>query len=313
MTRAGRIARFLNHVFPPAVYVPSSLASFASFYLSLQAFAGTAPLRLGWRALAGAATVLLFGLLLRLYDELKDIESDLRLGRSGDPRFKDRPIVKGQVHVDDIIALRWGVTVVLLAINLPLGFPWPSLAFVIVFVLTWLSFRWYFVPAISKSLLLAFLSHNPLALAIAGYVIALYCSDFGTGGLTPWVYPLLGAAWFPVAAWETSRKIRTPSDETDYQTYSKVLGWKAAPFVPAAFLLLSVVSYGLVARGAGLGPAYPAAVALSAAIGVAACLRFRAAPRSNWANLRPFVEAHAVVATVGLVVALVLRWGIVFH
>jgi hypothetical protein len=34
--------------------------------------------------------------------------------------------------------------------------------------------------------------------------------------------------WLPFAAWELSRKIRVPEDETSYRTYSKVLGWKVA-------------------------------------------------------------------------------------
>jgi 4-hydroxybenzoate polyprenyltransferase len=309
-SRGRRIARFFGHMFPPAVYVPSSLANFAAIYFSLQAFASEAPLRVGWRALGGATTVLLFTLLLRLYDELKDVESDLRLGRAGDPRFKDRPVVTGAIRVEDLVALRWGTTLALVAINLPLGFPWPFVAFVALFALTWLSFKWFFTPAISRSLLLAFVTHNPLTLAVAGYVIAVYCRDFGADRLTVWTLPLLGAAWFPIAAWETSRKIRPPSEETAYQTYSQVLGWKIAPFLPAGFLLLSATSYLLVARAAGLGIIYPAAVVVSAALAIAACLRFRFAPSAKSAHLRPYVELHAVVASVGLAVALGLRLGI---
>jgi hypothetical protein len=161
-------------------------------------------------------------------------------------------------------------------------------------------------------LLLAFATHNPLTPAIAGYVIAVYCRDFGAGHLTAWTLPLLGAAWFPLAAWETSRKIRPPSEETDYQTYSRVLGWKAAPFLPASFLVLSVASQVLVARGAGLGIVYPAAVVISGALGIVACLRFRLTPSARTARLRPYAELHAVVGTVGLSVALCLRWGIAF-
>src|SRR5205807_943508 len=96
-----------------------------------------------------------------------------------------------------------------------------------------------FCPAISKKLVLAFATHNPLALAVSGYVVAVFVRDFGAAALTGWTGPLMVALWAPVAAWETARKVRVPADETEYETYSKALGWKAAALVPAAFMALA--------------------------------------------------------------------------
>src|SRR5262249_55168944 len=146
---------------------------------ALDALDGRAPLRPGWRALAGGASVLLFSLLMRVYDELKDVETDLRLGKAGDPRYKDRAVVTGRGLVEDIVALRWGATALLVAINaawVVLGRWLPLAAFAGVFALTWLSFRWFFWPRISKNVLLAFVTHNPISLAISGYAVAVQAS-----------------------------------------------------------------------------------------------------------------------------------------
>src|SRR4051812_19154918 len=70
-------------MFPPAIAIPATLASFAAVWFALHALAGVRPIHLGWRAAVAALTVVLFSLLLRVYDELKDVETDLRLGRAG--------------------------------------------------------------------------------------------------------------------------------------------------------------------------------------------------------------------------------------
>jgi hypothetical protein len=312
-TRLGRLADYLAQLFPPALYVPSGIASFLSVYFALQALAAPGPLRLTWRACVGAATVVLLTLLMRVYDELKDVDSDVRLGQAGDPKYRERCVVTGHVRVEDLRALRWWVSGVLVALNLLHGPSLPLLAFAGVFLLLWLSFRWFFWPAIQRSLLLAFITHNPIALAFAGYVVAVAVADFGTGVLTPTLLPLLLASWLPISAWETSRKVRHAPDETAYQTYSQVLGWKVAAWLPAFFVLAATTCHLVVASAAGLGPAFPVVAGLAALLAVGACARFRLAPSTASANLRPFVEVHVVAVTVGLPLALALargvRWG----
>ena len=65
--------------------------------------------------------------------------------------------------------------------------------------------------------------------------MALFADTFGADRLTR-PCPVARRAVAALAAWETSRKIRAPEDETSYRTYSRVLGWKVAPFLPATFL-----------------------------------------------------------------------------
>src|SRR4051812_23834949 len=103
-TRVGRLAEYVNVMFQPALLAPAAVANFLGIDLTLRALAGVTPLQLTWRSALGAATVFLFSLLFRVQDELKDVEADLRLGKAGDPRYKDRPIVTGRVQVDDLVA-----------------------------------------------------------------------------------------------------------------------------------------------------------------------------------------------------------------
>jgi 4-hydroxybenzoate polyprenyltransferase len=302
----------MGEMFPPAVQVPGGIAAFAALYFTLQALGGADTLELPWRAYAGAATVVLITLLLRVYDELKDVEVDQRLGKAGDPRYQDRAIVTGHILPEDLVALRWWVTALIIAINLPLGVPYPLLAFALLFGVTWLSFKWFFWPAVSKNLLLAFITHNPMTLLVFGYVLALYVHDFGAGGLTLDALWLALAFWLPMAAWETSRKVRRPEDETDYQTYSKLLGWRVAGILPALFGAGAAASMIAVARVAGLSPIFMAIVAVAAAVFVAACLRFLLRPSTAAANLKPYSELYMIVSTVGLMIAGLLEYGLRF-
>ncbi len=306
-----RMAGFLQVMYPPAVYVPAGVASYLAVALGLQALAADGTLQWTWRMVPGAASLVLLSLLLRIYDELKDVETDLRLGQAGDPRYKDRPIVTGAVQIGDIHTLRWGVSGLVIALNLPLGWPLPLAAFAGVFGLYWLSFRWFFCPAISKNLLLAFITHNPLALAAGGYILAIHLADFGGAGLeTAPVALLLIGLWLPVAAWETARKVRLPDQETDYETYSRILGWKTAAVLPGFFIALSVAALCAVAPRAGLGPIYPLTIGISGALAIGACLLLRLAPTPKRTHLRPFMELHTIVVSVGLVVALLVERGV---
>jgi hypothetical protein len=308
--RAGRLADYLGEMFPPAVHVPAGVALFGGTYLALQALGANEPLVVPWRAWFGAATIVLTMLLLRVYDELKDVDTDLQLGRDGDPRYKDRAIVTGRVTVEDLVALKQGLVATLIALNLPLGTPWPLAGFALLLGVVWLSSRWFFWPAVSRDLLLAFVTHNPMVLVMGAYILALYVHDFGAEGLSAGVVWLGLAIWLPMAAWETSRKLRPPGAETDYQTYSKRLGWRVAGALPALFTLGATAAILIVAHRAELSWVFRAAVLGGAAVLVGGCLRFLIRPSTSSAKLQPLAEVFVLLSTVGLAVAAALRYGI---
>ena len=313
MSRLRRILRYLICMFPPWVMVPVGFAHFFTIHFAIQAMAGQMPLRLDAVALAGAVTVVGLLLLLRVYDELKDFEVDRRLAREGDPAYRDRPIVTGEVTTADLNWLRWGVTVGIVVVNLPLGVPLPLMVFTVVLLVLWLSFRWFFCPAISRSLLLAFVTHNPLSLVISGYVVAVTVSRYGLRMVDLRTLPLLIGLWMATAAWETSRKIRIPEEETAYQTYSKVLGWKIAALLPAFFCTASLACLLPIAHEAGLGRVYLVLLGIVGGVLIFSCLLFRLYPTPWRANLRPWAELYGAVATVGFAVAICVSHGTIFE
>jgi len=309
-TRAWRLGAYVQHMLPPATAFPVLAAYALSIHLGLQALAGRGALRITWRAAAAAVSVFLFGLLLRVYDEFKDAESDLALARAGDPRYRDRPIVTGAITLAELKILRWILTAVLVAGNLPLGLPYALPAFAVLWLLAWLSSKWFFWPRIAQSLPLALVTHNPLLLACLGYVAAVYVQDFGPDGLNAWSVPLLIGAWLPWTAWETARKIRIPEDETDYQTYSKILGTRRAPLVPALCVLASVACLAPTLRAAGVGWVVVGVLAVGAGIPLVAFLRFIVAPSRAGARLRPYVDLYSAVVNIGMALALGAHHGI---
>jgi 4-hydroxybenzoate polyprenyltransferase len=309
-TRLGRIAAYLAVTFPPLAMLVAAAVSFAAVYFLLEALARHGRLEYTWRAVGAMLTCYSLSLLLRIYDELKDVETDRRLAAGGDPKYVERPIVRGLVDVEDLHALRWAVSTVALLVSVFLG---PVLfgAFGVLYATTWLSSRWFFWPKMRDHLMIAFATHNPLTLLLQAFAALAYVEDFGLGALGTWplVATLVGQQGL-ASAWEVARKIRAPAQETDYVTYSKVLGWRAASMLPLAAVLVSAACIEWVSSLAGLHALYLAAVGASAAAAVVALLRFRVAPSAKTSKLRPYIEAFAAVANVGGLAALVARWGV---
>ena len=308
-SRPLRIWQYLLVMFPPHVMLLSGIAKFYAAYFCLQALMSEESVHISLHSVGGAISIVLFSLLLRVYDELKDAEADIRLGRAGDPRYMNRPIVTGAVTIPDLAVLRWVITIVLVAINVPMG-GWSLVGFTVLFLMTWLSFKWYFLPAISRHLLLAFVTHNPITLFFGGYIVAVYAGDYGIQSINAWALVLMLAFWAPLGAWETARKIRAPEDETDYQTYSQVFGWKLAPFVPVFFIVLGTACMILLSGRTGLSWILPAVVVVASCIPVYRCIAFRISPSKKTAVIQPFVELYAVAMDLGLLVAILVSRGL---
>jgi hypothetical protein len=307
----GRAFRYLNTMFPPATLVPMGAAKFLSIYFALQALAGMGPLRLGAPATLGAATTVLWMLLVRLQDDITDAPADVRLGRAGDPRYRSRPIVTGEITLSELRSLRLVAVGLLVALNVAFGGTVTILAFAGGTAITWLGFQWFFIPALARNPTpLAYLARKALTVLFGLYATAVFIDAFRPAGLTLWVVPLVLAPCAEVAAWEAARKIRVPDDETEYGTYSKVLGWRAAALLPVIFVSLALVCLLPVVQAAGVRWMFSVALTGAGALAVGACLRFRLAPTRQRANLRPYMELFGAVAHGGLVLALAIGRGV---
>jgi 4-hydroxybenzoate polyprenyltransferase len=308
-TRLARMSLYVGQMFPIPAMLVGAASHFFALWFGLQALADLTPVRPTATSIRGVASVLLFLLLMRLYDELKDAKTDIALGRAGDPLYRDRVLVTGAVRIEDVQWLRWIVTAALIAINLQPRVTWAALAFWAAFAVMWCSFNWFFWPGMAKHLLVAFVTHNPISLLLGAYVAGLFADAFGAERLSGAAALLLVGLWLPVAVWETSRKIRAPEDETTYQTYSRILGWRVAGLLPAALAIASAVLLILVARAAGIGVAFPAIIAAAAGLVALRCALFLSAPSTRRANLKPWAMLYVLVANAGLAMAIVVSRG----
>jgi hypothetical protein len=145
---------------------------------------------------------------------------------------------------------------------------------------------------------------------VLGYVLAFAVADFGRDLDGATVTAVLAGLWLPTAAWETSRKVRAAADETDYMTYSKLLGWKTTALVPVGFILASWTALAFAGERLKLGDGFPTTVSLGAGVAVSACVRFRTTGKSEHATLEPAVSLYGLAANLGLAVALVVARGV---
>ena len=308
--RARRLLRYVRIMFPPPLALLGA-AAFASIWLGLQALAGLAPLRIGARGALGAAGTVLWMLLVRLMDDLQDAPHDLRLAAAGDERYRSRPIATGRITVPEIRRLAIGTAAALLALSLLPRPGWMSLAAIGGLALTWLGFRWFFIPGlVRRAGPLAYLLRKSLAILIGAYALGAFHDQWPSAPLTWWAWPLVLAPALEVAAWETARKIRLPEDETAYGTYSKRFGWRAASLLPLLFAGGAAACLGLLSLPAGITPAFPVYLAVVLLVLVVPVVRLRRRPSRAAARLQPYAEAFGGLAHLGLIAALGLRHGL---
>ncbi len=305
-TRLGRLVDYVREMFPPAVTVPGGVASFLSMYLLMQAaHLGPGPVRLTPSAAVGAATLVLVMLLLRVFDELKDLETDK-------VHFPTRPVPSGRVTARDLRAFAIAIVAARVIGNAAVGGV-AFLGFAALFGWCLLTFRYFFIPDIMRpSLLLTVATHQPLVPLMSFYAVCVFARDFGVSPFTTsaaWAVPLF---WLPGLAWETGRKIRAPEAETSYQTYSQIFGTRPSVLLPALSIAGSTaIAFAAFGRPLGLSWAWFGVVAAAALVTIGACLRFLVRPSPSASKLlKPSAELFIVALHGATVVELLVRRGI---
>ncbi len=279
----ARLRTYFRVMFPLWVNVPAGLLMFWSFSVAVRAAQGL-PMSFGLVELRGAVTVLLCMLLPRLLDELKDEDIDASL-------FPHRPLVTGEVLYSDIRFLTLGA--ILLAVGLNLGGGPSTAAFLLFFALLVLSWQWWMFPQFVASRTgLVLLTHQPLAPALLLYVYAL---NLEATGATPDFYVatlLCVIFWFPLFAWEIGRKVRSPQDETEYWTYSRMWGPRAAALVPVLALTLAGGLMAASWKKLGAGTGFAAGHVLLILVMAAGSMPFLVAPAERRCRVRSLVEGY---------------------
>jgi 4-hydroxybenzoate polyprenyltransferase len=241
----------------------------------------------GWRyVLLGCFSVFGSTLILRLMDEIKDIDLDRAL-------FPERPLPSGRVRESDV---RLSLAVAA-ALYLPAhaGAGAALLSAAVVLGYSFLMFRWFFAPSWMRPRLgLTLATHTPIVPLLMLHLLVLFAVAHGLTATTlRWAPSLLLAAcyWALVLAWEVSRKIRSAEEEDAYVTYSRLLGRRAAVALAAAAQSFAFAGAVLLSRWQSLSWAFPALVGLGWAAACYAHLRFVLHPAPATSRLRPFSEA----------------------
>ncbi len=219
----SRLMVYLWETYPPPAALLLANLQFFCLYSLFFWINDAAEIIINANAIVGVITCFLFMLFLRVADELKDREVDVAL-------FPERPLPSGRVLENDL----WIVMVVVyeLMFLLNTAFPAGILTFLVLGVFAFFTFKYFFYPEyIAGSLFYSFLTHNPLTLLTAVYIISIPANSFK---MSMWRFePLLIAVWFWFFGiiWEFTRKIRAPEDETSYVTYSMLFGLRKSVFL----------------------------------------------------------------------------------
>jgi len=230
-----RVFIFLNERIPPIPLIVQSL--FFTFCIgltySLLTSASFEKVKIPLLSIfLGSFTL---SLLIRVIDELKDKEDDKI-------HFPERCLPSGRVFYSDIKIIGMLAISFFIGINFFIGS--GSNAFWVLLVYFFLFHQWFFLPKkMRKNLIIILITHNPIGFIIPFYFISILNYNSGIKFFTIEHFFLSASFWFPTLAWEVSRKIRSPEEESDYNTYSKKFGIFKSGLIPILSLGAQIIVF----------------------------------------------------------------------
>ncbi len=297
-----RMKIYLAEMFPLHLRIPYSIG----LYLAVAMFVAKVHVKsvdlLSQSTFIGSWSVLALLLILRLMDELKDLEIDREL-------FQERPVPSGRVKESDIwisllivIGLFLGANVFAAASFIPS---------VIVLAYAVLMFRYFFIPNIlRKFLLLNLASHNPIVPLMLVYLVLIFAADKQIAiKFIDWcnigLFVLM--MWSAFLSWELARKIRSKDEETEYVTYSQIFGYRVSVII--TFIVQSIgASIALyLAFEIHLSWVFLMIVGIGYMVVLFGHIRFLVRPSPETSKLKPFAEIYAIT----LMLASIVECGVI--
>jgi len=219
-------------MFPVLQYIPYIIALYVCLHFSTQALAGN-EIIFDTYGLIGMISAFFVMLMMRTFDDLKDLEIDKDL-------FPDRATPRNAVFKSDIQILSASSIVILITINF-LFAPDTLLVFSIVMIYLILTFKWFFAEEFHrKNVFFTMVTHQPIPYAVTFYLIHMaMASGAEYESFTLTHFWLLLVFSLPVTAWEVSRKIRAVGMETNYETFSMLFGSRGATMIPFVALIVT--------------------------------------------------------------------------
>lgn len=237
----------------------------------------------------GIVSVFNFLLILRLSDELKDIDLDAK-------RFPDRPLPSGRVKPLDLHVTLVAAAILSLVLNANSTSGFIAAAGVLGY--QGLMFRFFFVPHVMRRRpLLNLTTHNPVFAFLPLYAILSFTGGQGMQASSlHWaaILPFIVMLWLPFLAWEIARKLRPPARNDPYDIYSPALGRAGAVLAVTVAQAASLLIALWVGYRQSLSWIYAAIVAGGFVVAAASNIRFLLSPSDRSSRLQPFAEIFVV-------------------
>jgi len=297
-----RILIYLREMFPFHVYVPYSLLSYLTLYFIIQTIVTEGTLKINLEGIIGWITVFCVLIILRILDEFKDIETDKRL-------FPTRPLPRGAVNLRDIRILSLILFITIVLINIYLT--WVLFIFAAMMLYIWASYKWFFLKnIISENLILTLITHQPITLMVNLYIVSISFKSIGIIHLNGLIIISILAFFFPITAWETSRKIRSAGSETEYVTYSKLIGPVKATLLPLLSLIVTLGLFLYLGIVLNFSPITLICLSLILMPILFFYIRFQIKPEKKYLQLKPVSEISTILIMLICLIQLIIKSGI---
>lgn len=230
----SRLGVYFKEMYPLGQRFGLAIIYFFEIYFILLLNVGIADFSLGIQEFVGVYTIFSFLMILRIADDFKDYEHDMRL-------FSDRALPSGRVYKSDLAYALAFIVVSSVSLNFIFmnNFYW----FLFLYIYGTLMALWFFQKSkIQQSLPLALVTHNPVMMILNIYILTFVCYKYELPLISWPTFLLAFTMYFPSLIWEVSRKIRAPRDENDYVTYSKLFGYKRATHFVRNLTLMDIVT-----------------------------------------------------------------------
>jgi len=200
---------------------------------------------------------------------------------------------------------------VIITIGLNLLIPEVVIAFGLLLFYIWLTYKWFFFKkAISSNLVLALVTHQPLALFMNIYLVATGLIVLDAWLINTPIIIAVFAFFFPVTAWETSRKIRIPEQETEYVTYSKLFGPRKASLLPLFSLIASTLLFIYLGFYLQFSILFFVSIILVLVYVLVTYVRFLIHPIEENLKLKPVAEMTGILINAIVMIQLIVKFGV---
>ncbi len=302
-----RLKAYLDERFPLGSHVSMVVIYFLAnqFLAQVLGRPGEA-LRVGWFTLVGMVFLFCTFFHLRVFDEHKDYELDVR-------HYPDRVLSRGWIRLRH---LKWlaaaAITVEFLCASWS---GWPAVMAVTVTIgFSVVMLYEFFVPRWLRAHFIVYAIAHMLIMPLMTATIFSFTMrrPFWEA---PWLFWAYAAAdFFAFANWEISRKIRMPEDEIEgVDSYSHHLGLFTAGYVALALRILNTGLAWVVGLYLGLGLFYYAGLIVLFLVCLGGLLHFRLKPSRRTARaLEAYGGGYIILFYFVLAVELFRQYGMTF-